>query len=187
MLLDQKRTRRTIQIVSILTSVAFLGVIFIVLGLIFFGGSGGTAADQALDDAKARIEREPRSDDAWAELASAYRGNEQIPEAIGAARKALSFAPRSFRRTQDLISLQLEQGDTAGAIDVLNDFTAKNPKSAEAFLQLGQLAEEAGRKPLAQLSYQTYLRLAPDDSNAAEVQNRLDKLTGAAPQTTTGG
>ena len=52
MLLDQKRTRRTVQVVAIITSVAFLGVIFIVLGLIFLGGGGQSAEDQILSDAR---------------------------------------------------------------------------------------------------------------------------------------
>ena len=36
MLLDQKRTKRTVQVVAVLTSIAFAGVIFVVLGLILF-------------------------------------------------------------------------------------------------------------------------------------------------------
>ncbi len=58
MLLDQKRTKRTVQIVAIITSLAFAGVIFVVLGLIVFGG-GSSAQGDLLDDALARVREEP--------------------------------------------------------------------------------------------------------------------------------
>ena len=67
----------------------------------------------------------------------------------------------------------------------LQDYTARNPEDAEAFLQLGQQAEQAGRTQLAQLAYQTFLRLEPDDPNAEAVRDRLNELSGAG--TTTGG
>ena len=53
------------------------------------------------------------------------------------------------------------------------------PRDAEAFLQLGQQAEQAGRTQLAQLAYQTFLRLEPDDRNAEAVRERLNELSGA--------
>ena len=81
MLLDQKRTRRTVQVVAILTSLAFGGVIIVVLGLIFFGGGGTSPTEQVLDDAKARVQEQPNNPDAWEELASAYSGDDQPAEA----------------------------------------------------------------------------------------------------------
>ena len=178
MLLDQKRTRRTVQIVAILTSLAFGGVIIVVLGLIFFGGGGTSAAEQVLDDAKARVEAEPRSADAWEELASAYSGNDQPAEAIDAAERAVTLAPRDYRRVQTLVALKVRGADTAGAIVTLQGFTQANPGNAEAFLQLGQLAENAGRTDLARLSYQRFLQLEPDDRLAEDVRARLDELDG---------
>ena len=186
MLLDQKRTRRTVQVVAILTSVAFAGVIFVVLGLIFFGGGGESAEDQLLSEATARVEAEPRNPDAWEQLASAYRAKEEYPEAIDAAERALELAPNDFSRVQVLLQLQLDTGNAAGAIDALQDYTARNPDDADAFLQLGQQAEAAGRTQLAQLSYQTFLRLAPDDPNADAVRERLQQLESGAATTPAG-
>ena len=187
MLLDQKRTRRTVQVVAILTSLAFGGVIIVVLGLIFFGGGGASAEDQLVSDAQSRVEQEPGNPDAWEQLASAYRANDELPQAVAAAEKALSFAPNDFSRVQVLMSLQLDNGDAAGAIGTLSDFTARNPTNADAFLQLGQQAQEAGRTQLARLSYEAFLRLAPDDSNAAAVRQRLSDLSGTGAQTTPAG
>jgi Tfp pilus assembly protein PilF len=175
-LLDQKRTRRTVQVVAILTSLAFGGVIIVVLGLIFFGGGGTSPAEQVLDDAKARVEQQPNNPDAWEELASAYSGNDQPDQAIAAAEKAVALAPRDLRRIQTLVSLQIRGNDQAAAVATLQGFTQRNPKNAEAFLQLGQIAEQAGRTDLARLSYQRFLQLAPDDRLAEEVRTRLGEL-----------
>lgn len=187
MLLDQKRTRRTVQVVAILTSLAFAGVIFVVLGLIFFGGGGQSAEDQILSDARARVEAEPRSPDAYEELASGYAAKEDFPQAITAAERAVALDPNDLGRVQVLVSLQLRAGDDAGAVASLQEYTAANPEDAEAFLQLGQQAEQAGRTPLARLSYQTYLRLDPQSSNADAVRERLNELAGAGTTTSAGG
>ena len=186
-LLDQKRTRRTVQVVAILTSIAFAGVIFVVLGLIFFGGGGESAEDQILNDAIARVENEPRNPEAYEELASAYAAKADYPQAIAAARRAVALEPDDLGRVQVLVSLQLQAGQAAAAVASLQDYTARNPEDAEAFLQLGQQAEQAGRTQLAQLAYQTFLRLEPDDPNAEAVQDRLNELSGAGTGTTTGG
>ena len=178
MLLDQKRTRRTVQIVAILTSLAFGGVIIVVLGLIFFGGGGTSQTEQLVKDAQARVEQQPDNPEAWEELASAYSGNEQNPEAVDAAERAVELAPNQYRRVQTLVALQIRAGDNAGAIQTLQTFTGANPDSAEAFLQLGQLAEDAGRTALARLSYSRFLQLEPDDRRADEVRERLRGLGG---------
>jgi Flp pilus assembly protein TadD len=181
-LLDQKRTKRTVQIVAIFTSIAFAGVIFVVLGLILFGGGGTTVADEQLAEARERVEEMPNDPDAWEALASAQASLEDFDEAIVSARRAVELAPRDYRRLQTLISLQIRDGDQAAAITALQDYTAQNPRNAEAFLQLGQLAESVGRTPLARLSYQRYLTLAPDDSTADDVRARLEALeSGGAP------
>jgi len=184
-LLDQKRTRRTVQVVAILTSLAFAGVIFVVLGLIFFGGGGKSAEDQVLDDAMARVQEQPNNPEAYEELASAYAAKNQYPQAIDAAEQAVALQPNDLERVQTLVSLQLQAGDSAGAVNTLQEYTAKNPRDAEAFLQLGQQAEQAGRTQLALLAYQTFLRLEPDDPNVQAVRARIQQLSSGAGTGTT--
>ena len=174
MLLDQKRTKRTVQIVAIITSLAFAGVIFVVLGLIVFGG-GSTPQGDLLDDALARVREEPTAEN-YDDLASAYAANEQLGEAVTAAKKAVELEPASYQRIQTLISIQIRAGQSDGAITTLQDFTRDNPQHAEAFLQLGQLAEQGGRTDLAGLAYQRFLTLAPEDPTAEDVRNRLEDL-----------
>jgi cytochrome c-type biogenesis protein CcmH/NrfG len=175
-LLDQKRTRRLVQVIAILTSLAFGGVIIVVLGLIFFGGGGTSPAEQVLDDAKTRVQEQPNNPDAWEELASAYSGNDQPAEAIDAAEKAVALAPRNLRRVQTLVALQVRASRQPEAVATLQGYTERNPGNAEAFLQLGQIAEQAGRTDLARLAYQRFLQLEPDDRLADEVRARLQEL-----------
>ena len=187
MLLDQKRTRRTVQVVAILTSLAFAGVIFVVLGLIFFGGGGESAEDMLLDDAQARVESQPNDPDAYEELASAYAAKGEYPQAVDAAERAVALDPQDLGRVQVLVSLQLQSDNRAGAVAALQEYTAANPDDADAFLQLGQQAEAAGRTPLARLAYQTFLRLEPQDTNADAVRERLRELAGGGGAAATPG
>ncbi len=90
----------------------------------------------------------------------------------------MSLAPRDLRRIQTLVALQVRASEQGAAVETLQGFTERNPRNAEAFLQLGQLAEQAGRTDLARLSYQRFLQLAPDDRLAEEVQARLQELSG---------
>ena len=165
-----------VQIVAVFTSIAFAGVIFVVMGLVFVGGGDASMAEQQVSDAKSRVQSEPQSADAWEELASAYAADENFTEAITAARKASALDPNSFRRLQTLVSLQIRENKTDDAIVVVQKYTAAHPKDAEALLQLGQLAQTAGRTSLARLSYQAFLNLAPDDPSADAVKEQIKQL-----------
>ena len=165
-----------VQIIAVFTSLAFAGVIFVVMGLVFFGGGGQSVAQQQVSDAKSLIKKQPNNADAWEQLASAYAGTEEFDQAIAAATKASALDPRDFRRLQTLVSLQIRQKKTDDAIVVVQRFSAANPKNTDALLQLGQLAQTAGRTQLARLSYQTFLRLAPDDPSASAVRDQLKTL-----------
>lgn len=183
MLLDQKRTKRIVQVVAVLTSLAFAGVIFIVLGLVVFGG-GSSAESTLLGDARARVEQQPRDPAAWDALASAYLVNDQPREALAAARKAVTLAPDDLDRSISLATYAQQAGDPAASVAALQDYTRAHPQDAQGFFQLGQFAERAGRAPLAALAYQTFLRLSPTDPDAAAVRKRLGELRAAPPVTT---
>jgi cytochrome c-type biogenesis protein CcmH/NrfG len=181
-LLDQKRTKRIVQVVAVLTSFAFAGVIFIVLGLIVFGG-GSSAESDLLSDARSRVEANPRDADAWDALASAHLVNEQPAEALEAARQAVRLEPDDLRRSINLATYAQQAGDEDAAIAALQDYTRTHPRDAQGFFQLGQFAERTGRTELARLSYETFLRLAPDDPDAPGVRRQLRELN--APAVTT--
>jgi tetratricopeptide (TPR) repeat protein len=186
MLLDQKKTRRRVQIVSIIAALAFVGVIFVVLGLIVFGGgsSEGGGPEDLIGQAQEQTRQAPRSADAWEDLASAYAANQEFDKAIAPAERAVSLAPDDFSRVQTLVSLLVQNGQNARAVTVLQSYTRRNPNNPDAFIELGLYAEEAGRRPLATLAYSTFLRLAPEDTRAPEVRQRLRGLRGGGSPTT---
>lgn len=183
MLLDEKRTKRIVRIVAILTSVAFAGVGAIVIALVIFGGTP-SASEQLVKDARSEVEARPNDAEAWNRLASAYLADGKNPEALEAAEKAVDLAPRDFGNTQVLVSVLDRLGDPDGQITALQDFTKLVPDEPQAFLQLGQLAQQQGRNPLARLSYAAYLNLNPEGATADAVREALDGLTQPATATT---
>ena len=167
-----------VQVVAILTSLAFAGVIFVVLGLVFFGGGGTSAQDQArqvLDERLTAVRANPTAD-GWQDVAFAYGGTGELDRAVAAQRKAVALAPADASRVAALAEFQRQNNDVDGAIASLQAFTARNPTNAQGFLNLGTAAEQAGRTALARLSYLAFLRLAPDDTNAAAVRQKLTTL-----------
>lgn len=181
MLLDQKRTKRIVQVVAILTSVAFAGVIFVVLGLIVFGGGGSTPQSEQLDLARERVEEDPQNPDAYERLALAYVNTGDFGEATAAAERAIALDPGDYGRVQTLVRVRVQEGDTDAALATLQDYTRDNPEEAEPFLELAQRAEVAQRTDLARLSYQRFLALAPDSAQAEAARERLEAL--AMPET----
>lgn len=184
MLLDEKRTKRIVQVSAILTSLAFVGTIFIVMGIVLFGGGSSPERDQ-VNDLKSRVEDQPNNADLWQQLASAYIGAGDMPEAVDAARTAVKLAPKNFRNVSTLVLALQESGDQSGAIDALQQFTNENRTNSEAFLQLGQAAQVAGRTTIAILAYQRFLQLEPGSARADFVRQQLQTLTKDAQAATT--
>jgi predicted Zn-dependent protease len=182
-LLDEKRTKRIVRIIAILTSIAFAGVGVVVIALVIFGGTA-SAGEQLVKDAKSAVEARPNDAEAWNRLASAYLADDKPLEAVEPAKKAVALAPGEFSNTQVLVSVQLRNGDQSGAITALQNFTRRVPDEPQAFLQLGQLAQQAGRIPLARLSYAAYLNLNPEGATADAVREALKGLSSPAVTTT---
>lgn len=179
MLLDQKRTKRVVQVVAILTSIAFVGTIFIVMGIVLFGGGSSPEREQ-VNEQRAIVDDNPQSADAWQQLANAHIAAGDTQEAIDAARRAVELAPGSFRNVSTLVLALQEAGDEDAAVDALQGFTAANPRNSEAFLQLGVAAAGLGRTAVARLAFQRYLQLEPDSARADFVRQQIQELQGSA-------
>lgn len=188
MLLDQRKTRRMAQIVAIIAAVGFVGIIFIVVGVLVFQGDStpeGDAVKLALEETRTR----PKDPVAWDELANAQANVQNYPEAVKAAQTALDLRPRDANRLGNLVTFMSQANQNPQAFTLLERFTARNPTNAQGFLLLGDMAERLSKKNVAQLSYVTFLRLAPDSSLAPAVQQRLIELqrppVSTAPSATT--
>ena len=163
-----------VQIIAVFTSLAFAGVIFVVMGLVFFGGGDQSVAEQQVSDAKALVQESARrTPDAWEQLASAYAGTEDFDQAIAAATKASALDPNSSAACRRWSRCRSARRRPTTRSPWCRSTARRTPKNADALLQLGQLAQTAGRTPLARLSYQTFLRLVPDEPSADAVRDQL--------------
>jgi tetratricopeptide (TPR) repeat protein len=181
-LLDQKRTKRMVQIVAVITTIAFIGLVPVVIlasiGVGPFGGGDNSAEAELIAEAQSRVDDNPQDPDAWSDLASAYQLDENYPEAIAAAEQAVKLAPNDYDQVQVLVGVYIAAGQNEPALESLQTYTGRKNPDPEAFLELGSRAEQLGRTDLARLSYQRFLQLAPDDPSAPAVKERLQTLSG---------
>jgi predicted Zn-dependent protease len=183
MLLDQRKTRRMAQIAAIIAAVGFVGIIFIVVGVLVFKGDGSGQSD-AVKLATEETRSRPNDPVAWDDLASAQNAAQNFPEAQAAAQKALDLRPNDANRLGTLTQLMERTGQQPKAFTTLEQFTAKHPKNADGFLLFADLAERMQKKNVALLGYATFLRLAPNSTLAPAVQQRIQLLQ-APPSTGT--
>lgn len=178
MLLDQKRTQRIVKISAILTSIAFGGIALVAIVAIIFGGFGGSgdATQERVDQARERAESQPTSAAAWDQLATAEYAAGHKKEAIEASQKAIALAPNDFSRTLTLVRIHTQDGQPGQAMRVVERFIDKNPRNADAYLQLGGAAQTAGKTQVARLAYQKFLELDPNNPSAAQVRQQLKDL-----------
>ncbi len=171
-----------VQVVAILTSIAFIGVIFIVVGFIVFGGGGSSSQNPDLREiAQEQIDADPQNPQGWAALATAEIQDGNTEEAVEAAQQAVKLDPNDFDLTQTLVVAQRNAGDLPGAVESLQAFTKANPQNADGFVVLGQFADQAGQTNQARLAYQRYLQLSPDGVLAADVRDRLEGIADGEP------
>lgn len=154
----------------------------------------GTAA---VADAKKALKQSPRNAQAKKDLAQAQSDlgqaqitlaqaklaiNRQDPEALSSALAAAKSAPGNLDVVLGLVTVATTQNNPAAALPALQVYTSRNPKDSQAFAYWGQVAEQAGQRNQAILAYQRFLQLAPDDTLAPDIRNRLAEL--AKPVTT---
>jgi tetratricopeptide (TPR) repeat protein len=104
-------------------------------------------------------------------VSDAQTSVQQGQAAVATARKAVAQSPGSAQAKKDLAQARSDLGQAQITL-------------AQAFAYWGQVAEQAGQRSQAVLAYQRFLQLAPDDTLAADIRNRLAEL--AKPVTTTG-
>ena len=110
--------------------------------------------------------------------------NRQDPQALSSALAAAKSAPGNLDVVLGLVTVATTQNNPAAALPALQAYTSRNPKDSQAFAYWGQVAEQAGQRNQAILAYQRFLQLAPDDTLAPDIRNRLAELS--KPVTTTG-
>lgn len=127
-------------------------------------------------------------------VCAALAGSAQIPgpEPVPPSSPATAAKPqgtfedarRHLVRGAAAIEMAKNDADLALAADEFGKATAIAPEWAFAWMNLGQVQARLGRIPEAMASYKRYLALAPQDKDAARIQDELIKLEFRLEQTT---
>ncbi len=176
MLLDQKRTKRMVKIVSTICAVAFVGVLPIVLIVIIFNGGGSdNQNDDLVKAAEQRVEKNPNDLDALVELASLYRSSGKPTEATATVAKAVAIGPKDKDELNSLIGVLAD--DQGQALKVAEKYTKDKPKDPEGWFAYAIQSERAQQILTARLAFQRTIQLAPKDSLlSSNAQTALDRL-----------
>lgn len=179
MLLDERKTKRMVKIVSIICALGFVGVLPVVLGLVIFGGS--TSSDgtgQLINEAEAKVEANPNDLTAIVDLATLYRGAGRTQDAAVQFQKAIGIGPKTNDELQTLIT---GLSDNPGQkLAVLQTYTKAHPKDADAFFTYATTAEQVGELLTARLAYQRVVQIGPKGATLAkQAQAALDRLKDA--------
>ncbi len=173
-----------VVIVSIVSAVAFVGVLPIVLGLVVFGGGGsGDPQQQLVEDAERRVQAAPNQVVPLVELAAAYRAAGRPQDEATALQKAIAAGPDDNNELQALVGGLSQQ--PAQQLQVLAAYTKAHPKDADAFFTYGAAAERAGQTLAARLAYQQAVKTSRPGSTLREnATTALERLRNAPPPTT---
>lgn len=151
MLLDQKRTKRMVKIISIICAVAFVGVLPVVLGVILFSDNDPSGQQQLIKDAESAVSANPSDIQALVDLASRYRSAGRADDANATINRAIAVPPKT---ADDVSAVVYALADTPPKqLSVLKTFTTSHPKNAEAWLLYGQIAEQQTQALTARLAY----------------------------------
>ncbi len=207
MLFDGKRQKVLTKVVAIIAIVAFAGFGLVAGGLAVSGGcASADPLQQAVDEARTRVTTaqanletaqkaataSPRSTAAKADLAQAKLdlGTAQSslaqarlavsatdPQALADAQAAVRNAPGDQDVVLSLVTISTSQNNPSAALPAIAAYTRINPRDAQMYAYWGQLAEQAGQRNQAILAYQRFLQLAPQDTVAPDIRQRLAELT----------
>lgn len=105
--------------------------------------------------------------------ALAEQGNRR---AIGLLEKALTMKPGNGAALAALANAELQQGQTARALDHANEAIAADPQNADGFLVKGALEQQLKHRAEARAAYEQYLKLAPHGKYASDLRAVLKSL-----------
>lgn len=135
------------------------------------------------------IELKPDNADAYNGLATVYNAQKKFDDAVAASQKASQLggsagagggggAEASYNQGVILFNA----GKYADAKTQFDAATKADPQHSNAFYQLGMTSLNLGQIPEAVNALQTFLKLAPSDPKAAQVQASLPALQQMLPK-----
>lgn len=138
-----------------------------------------TAAGQqarALDALRRAAAVAPNSAIIQQDLAHALEKAGSTAQAIDGYKKVLELNPKAANSRGLLADLLFRQNRKDEAIDLVREGIARNPQAPRLHRDLGSLLERSDRIPEAIAEYREYARLAPQSSDAKQLEERAQLL-----------
>ena len=123
---------------------------------------------EAIAEYLAAIKLQPRDPDLYEELGDQYRSTSALEAAEDAYRKGLALGPANPVAQYNLGSTQIERGESAEGVPLLQSMSASYPGSAVAEYYLGRGLADLGRDQEAEV----WLEKGAGDSQSEEIGKR---------------
>lgn len=133
--------------------------------------------DAAIKELKLALDQEPASFTYMFRLGFAYRGAEQLDEAIGAFLGSAELTPKTekYPALFEAANTYMMKGDIAAAKDYAQQSIADNDMIWNSHYLLGQILEQEGDKAGAKEQYEAAAKFNPTD---AALQEALQRVSG---------
>jgi tetratricopeptide (TPR) repeat protein len=134
--------------------------------------------DLAIPDFDKSIELDPKNENAYYNRGLAYAAKGDYEQAISAYSKALELDPADASLYYNRGAAYTFRHNLDRAVSDLTKTIEIDPKYANAYPVRGVIYRNEGLKSQAVADFETYLRLVPDASDRAQVEQWLGELKG---------
>jgi tetratricopeptide (TPR) repeat protein len=117
---------------------------------------------EAVSHFKRGLETNPESDDAWYDLADAYLGKHDYPDAFDALQHVSAEGQKDSSYRALLADVDAHLGHTQEAVKLYQQLTLENPDKDQAYLSLALAYLRAGETQLARQTLEQGLARIPD-------------------------
>jgi tetratricopeptide (TPR) repeat protein len=117
---------------------------------------------EAVGHFKRALETNPESDDAWYDLADAYLGKHDYPDAFDALQHVSAEGQKDSSYRALLADVDTHLGHTQEAVKLYQQLTLENPDKDQAYLSLALAYLRAGETQLARQTLEQGLARIPD-------------------------
>ena len=128
---------------------------------------GGAKQDDLIKMTQTQIGKAPKSGGLQVLLGNLYLSVNQPDKALDAYQKAQDLDPDNPQSYAMSAMILTKQGKTDQAIAEYKDLLAKQPKAIGAYMGLGSIYEQTGKRDLAKDAYTKILAIKPDFAPAA--------------------
>jgi cytochrome c-type biogenesis protein CcmH/NrfG len=123
------------------------------------------------------LSRDSSNFDAWAALGNLYYDANMPEEAIAHYEEALKLQPNNTHVLTDMATMVRAQGDSEGAVTILDSVVATDPDFTQAWFNLGVIHTFDLKDPAKAVNaWERYLALEPRSEHADAVRKEIDRL-----------